>query len=74
MMNYVVCSIAAQDDLAAPSVFCCRPLIFYLGCELGALLKHAALLAVGFRAHSHGEYTYYTYGLPATKSTAARHG
>lgn len=41
-----------------------RPLTFYIMAEWGAALKHAMLLAAGFKGHTYGPYTYYTYNLP----------
>jgi hypothetical protein len=41
-----------------------RPLTFYLGWEVMAAVKHITLLAAGFKGHTYGAYTYYTYNLP----------
>lgn len=47
-----------------------RPLTFYLFAECAAFLKHTMLLAAGFKGHSYGPYTYYTYNLPTENQAA----
>lgn len=59
-------------DLQEPLKVSYRPLVFYLASEVAAAFKHIMLLAAGFKGHSYGSYTYYTYNLP-TESQAA-HG
>jgi hypothetical protein len=57
-------AIQYLDHLQEPLKAHYRPLTFYIGCEVMAALKHVMLLAAGFKGHTYGAYTYYTYNLP----------
>ncbi len=48
-----------------------RPLAFYLGVELSALLKHCLMLAMGFSTGTVHGFTYYVYQ-PADRMAAQR--
>jgi hypothetical protein len=47
-----------------------RPLSFYVFSECAAAFKHIMLLAAGYRGHTYGAYTYYTYDLPTSQEAA----
>lgn len=40
-----------------------RPLAFYVGIELLFAMKHVIMLAIGFTAHKHQGFNYYTKGV-----------